>query len=148
MNLALAWAEAYQQVKPGVSIAVTGGGTGTGIAALMNGTVDIANASRDMSAEEFAAARAAGIEPVEIPVAIDALAVIVHPDNPIDRLTIPSLPISSQAASPTGRRLAATTRPSFCSPARRTPARMSTSSKRSSGRVTRTTRTSSRRKPC
>ncbi|HOA22980.1 MAG TPA: phosphate ABC transporter substrate-binding protein [Aggregatilineales bacterium] len=91
VNLALAWAEAYQQVKPEVSIAVTGGGTGTGIAALINGTVDIANASREMSAEEFEAARAAGVEPVEIPVAIDALAVIVHPDNPVDRLTIPQL---------------------------------------------------------
>lgn len=91
VNLALAWAEAYQQVEPGVSIAVTGGGSGTGIAALMNGTVDIANASRDMSAEEIDAARANGIEPVEIVVAIDALAVIVHPDNPVDQLTIPQL---------------------------------------------------------
>src|SRR5262245_32201742 len=79
VNLALAWAEQYREVDPTVSIAVTGGGTGTGIAALINGTVDIANASRQMKEDEIAAARANGIEPVEVPVAIDALAVIVHP---------------------------------------------------------------------
>ena len=46
VNVALAWAEAYREIEPDVSIAVTGGGSGTGIAALINGTVDIANASR------------------------------------------------------------------------------------------------------
>ncbi len=91
VNLALAWAEAYQKVHPDVSIAITGGGTGTGIAALINGTVDIANASRRMKQEEIEAAQANGIEPVEFEVAIDALAVIVHPDNPVDRLTIDQL---------------------------------------------------------
>ena len=91
VNLALAWAEAYREVDPSLSIAVTGGGSGTGIAALINGTVDIANASRQMKAEEIAAARENGIEPVEFTVAIDALAVIVHPDNPVSRLTIDQL---------------------------------------------------------
>ncbi len=91
VNLALAWAEAYQQVNPNVSIAVTGGGSGTGIAALINGTVDIANSSRRMSEEEIAAARANGIEPYEIPVAIDALAVIVNRQNPVSELTIDQL---------------------------------------------------------
>lgn len=91
VNLALAWAERYRQIKPDVSIAVTGGGSGTGIAALINGTVDIANASRQMKEDEIAAARANGIEPVEFTVAIDALAVIVHPDNPVSRLTIDQL---------------------------------------------------------
>ena len=91
VNLALAWAEAYHQIDPGMSIAVTGGGSGTGIAALINGTVDIANASRQMKAEEIAAAQANGIDPVEFSVAIDALAVIVHPDNPVSRLTIEQL---------------------------------------------------------
>lgn len=91
VNLALAWAEAYQQVRPDVAIAVTGGGTGTGIAALINGTVDVANASRRMKDEEVAQAQANGINPVEIAVAVDALAVIVHPDNPVDRLTIDQL---------------------------------------------------------
>ncbi len=91
VNLALAWAEAYQQVQPDVPIAVTGGGSGTGIAALINGTVDIANASRQMTDQEIAQAHANGIDPVEIPVAVDALAVIVHPDNPISQLTIDQL---------------------------------------------------------
>jgi len=91
VNLALAWAEAYHQINPGVSIAVTGGGSGTGIAALINGTVDIANASRQMKAEEIAAAQANGIAPVEFTVAIDALAIIVHPDNPVSQLTIRQL---------------------------------------------------------
>jgi len=91
VNLALAWAEAYREVKPDVDIAVTGGGSGTGIASLINGTVDIANASRGMKEEEIEDARGNGIEPVEFEVAIDALAVVVHPDNPIDRLTIDQL---------------------------------------------------------
>src|SRR5512136_200767 len=65
VNLALAWAEAYGQTHPEVEIAVTGGGSGTGIAALINGTVDMANASRPIKDEERAAAEANGIEPVE-----------------------------------------------------------------------------------
>jgi phosphate transport system substrate-binding protein len=89
--LALAWAEARQAVNPNVSVAVTGGGTGTGIAALINGTADIANASRVINEEETAAAQANGFEPVEIPVAIDALAVVVHPSNPVSELTISQL---------------------------------------------------------
>ena len=88
VNLALAWAEAYQQVQPAVQVSVTGGGTGTGMAALINGTVDIANASRRIKPEERSAAEANGISPVEFVVARDAIAVIVHPDNPVDRLTI------------------------------------------------------------
>jgi len=91
VNLALAWSEAYREVQPEVDIAVTGGGSGTGIASLINGTVDIANASRAMKDEEIAAARKNGIEPVEFQVAIDALAVVVHPDNPVGKLTIDQL---------------------------------------------------------
>ena len=91
VNVALAWAENYRLVEPDVSIAVTGGGSGTGIAALINGTVDIANASREMKESEFEDARANGIEPVEHVVAIDALAVIVHPNNPVSELTIDQL---------------------------------------------------------
>lgn len=88
VNLALAWAEAYRDIQPDVSIAVTGGGSGTGIASLINGTVDIANASREMKDSEIEQARANGIEPVEHLIAIDALAVIVNPENPVDQLTI------------------------------------------------------------
>ncbi len=88
VNLALAWAEAYMAQHPHVRISVTGGGSGTGIAAMINGTVDIANASRAMSPEEIEKARANGIEPVEFVVAGDAIAVVVHPSNPVDRLTL------------------------------------------------------------
>ena len=91
VNVALAWAEAYREVEPDVAIAVTGGGSGTGIAALINGTVDIANASRAMKDSEIEDARANGIEPVEHIVAIDALAIIVHPDNPVSELSIQQL---------------------------------------------------------
>jgi phosphate transport system substrate-binding protein len=88
VNLALAWAEAYQPDHPEVRISVTGGGSGTGIAALINGTVDIANASRQIKPEERELAEANGITPVEFVVARDAIAVVVNPSNPIDRLTI------------------------------------------------------------
>jgi phosphate transport system substrate-binding protein len=88
VNLALAWAEKYQEIHPDVRISVTGGGSGTGIAALINGTVDIANASRSISAEELATARSNNIEPVEFTVARDAIGIIVNPRNPVDRLTI------------------------------------------------------------
>ena len=91
VNLALAWAEARMKKHPEVRISVTGGGSGTGIAALINGTVDIANASREMKPEEIEAARANGVEPVEHTVARDAIAVVVHPSNPVDGLTIAQL---------------------------------------------------------
>jgi phosphate transport system substrate-binding protein len=91
VNLALAWAEKYQPENPGVSISVTGGGSGTGIAALINGTVDIANASRAMKDEEKQQAEANGIPPVEFVVARDAIAVIVNPHNPVSELTLQQL---------------------------------------------------------
>ncbi len=88
VNLALAWAEEYMRLHPEVRISVTGGGSGTGIAAMINGTVDIANASRKMKPEEIAAAEANGISPMEFVVARDAIAVVVNPSNPVDALTI------------------------------------------------------------
>ena len=91
VNLALAWAEAYIELRPEVRISVTGGGSGTGIAAMINGTVNIANASRAMKPEEIAAAEANGITPVEFVVARDAIAVVVHPSNLVDRLTLPQI---------------------------------------------------------
>jgi phosphate transport system substrate-binding protein len=91
VNLALAWAEAYQKVDTGVRISVSGGGTGTGLAALINGTTDIANASRKIKAEEISDARKNGIEPYEIEIARDAIAVIVHRDNPVQHLTLPQI---------------------------------------------------------
>lgn len=91
VNIALAWAESYREIEPDVSIAVTGGGSGTGIAALINGTVDIANASRAMKEDEIEDAQANGIDPVEHVVAIDALAIITNLDNPVSELTIEQL---------------------------------------------------------
>lgn len=88
VNLALAWAETYMAQNPQVRISVTGGGSGTGIAALINDTVDIANASRAIKPEELDEARTKGVEPVEIAVAQDAIAVVVNPANPIDQLTV------------------------------------------------------------
>jgi phosphate transport system substrate-binding protein len=88
VNLALAWAERYQAQHPDVRISVTGGGSGTGIAALLNGTVDIANASRQIKPEEIQAAQSKGVDPVEFIIARDAIAVIVHPENPVSQLTL------------------------------------------------------------
>ncbi len=88
VNLALAWAEQYQSLHPDIRISVTGGGSGTGIAALINGTVGIANASRKISADELKQAEAKGIKPVEHVIARDAIAVIVNPNNPINQLTL------------------------------------------------------------
>lgn len=91
VNLALAWAERYQDSREGVRISVTGGGSGTGIAALLNNTVDLANASRQIKSEEISKARENDVEPVEFVVARDAIAVIVHPQNPVNALTLPQL---------------------------------------------------------
>ncbi len=88
VNLALAWAENYMGAHPEVRVSVTGGGSGTGIAAMINGTVDIANASRAMKDEERSAANANGIQPLEHAVALDAIAVVVHPSNPVNGLTL------------------------------------------------------------
>jgi len=88
VNLALAWAEKYQAEHPDIRISVTGGGSGTGIAALVNGTVDIANASRKIKDEEIAEAKSKGINPVEHIIARDAIAVIVNPKNPVNQLTL------------------------------------------------------------
>ena len=91
VNVAQAWAEAYKEKNPDVAVAVSGGGSGTGIAALLNGTVDIANASRKMKASEIEQARAKGIEPKEWVVGYDALAVYIHKDNPKTDWTLAEL---------------------------------------------------------
>ena len=91
VNVAQAWAEAYQQVDPTVMVAVSGGGSGTGIAALINGTADIANSSRELKPEEIEQARQAGHDPVEHIVGYDALAVYLNPANPVDTLNFAQL---------------------------------------------------------
>ena len=88
VNLALAWAERYQALHPDIRVSVTGGGSGTGLSSLINGTVDIANASRAIKAEEIDLAKGQGFTPLEFVVARDAIAVIVNPENPIQRLTL------------------------------------------------------------
>lgn len=88
VNLALAWAEAYSALYPETRLSVTGGGSGTGIAALINGTADIANASRRIKAEETANAQSNDISPQEHVVARDAIAIVAHPSNPVDTLSI------------------------------------------------------------
>lgn len=92
VNLAQAWAEVYHEVKADVSIEVSGGGSGVGIAALMRGTVDMANSSRDMKdSERESAKKSTGKEPKEITVGFDALAVYVHKDNPLEEITFEQL---------------------------------------------------------
>ncbi|MBN1611145.1 MAG: phosphate ABC transporter substrate-binding protein [Polyangiaceae bacterium] len=91
VNVAQAWAEEYKKVKPSVAVAVTGGGSGTGISALINGTVQIANASRAMKDKELEAAKAKGFAPVQHVVGYDALAVFVHKDNPKREVTVEEL---------------------------------------------------------
>ncbi len=91
VNVAQAWAEAYRVANPNVAVAVTGGGSGTGISAMIDGTVDIANSSRRMREEEIEAAQANGQNPIEYIVGFDALAVFLHADNPITQMSIEQL---------------------------------------------------------
>jgi phosphate transport system substrate-binding protein len=89
VNLAQAWAEEYRKVAPDVSVEVSGGGSGVGIAALVKGTIDIANASRNMKPEEIETAKKnTGKEPKEFIVGYDALAIYVHKDNPLNEITL------------------------------------------------------------
>jgi phosphate transport system substrate-binding protein len=89
--LSVVWAEDFMKVNPGVSIAVSGPGSGVGIAALIDGTTDICQASREIKSAEIEQAQANGVEPYEIQVATDALSVVVHPSNPVSELTIAQL---------------------------------------------------------
>jgi ABC-type phosphate transport system substrate-binding protein len=92
VNLAQAWAETYTEKYPQVSPEVAGGGSGTGIAGLIDGKVQIANASRDMKpAEEELAQKKQGEAPTVIIVALDALAVYVHKENPLTEISIADL---------------------------------------------------------
>lgn len=89
VNLAQSWAEEYARIDPSVSIEVSGGGSGTGIASLINGTVDIANSSRKLEAKERdRALQETGKEPKEYIVGYDALAVFVHRENPLESITL------------------------------------------------------------
>lgn len=92
LMLAQAWAESYAKVNADVVVEVSGGGSGQGIAALVNGTIDIANSSRNLKPEEARQARAnTGKDPLEFVVGYDALAVFVHRDNPLEEISIAQL---------------------------------------------------------
>lgn len=85
------WAEVYQNKHKGVAIQVTGGGSGTGIAALINGTCNIANSSRDIKGSERKLALSNGIDVKEFKVALDGICVVVHRDNPVNELSMEQL---------------------------------------------------------
>ncbi|MBI4325709.1 MAG: phosphate ABC transporter substrate-binding protein [Chloroflexi bacterium] len=92
VNLAQAWAEEYAKVVPSVSVEVSGGGSGIGVAALINGTCDIANCSRKFEPEEVEKAKTRhGHEPKEYLVGYDALSIYVHPSNPLSEISIEEL---------------------------------------------------------
>jgi len=91
VNLGQAWAEKYMEKNPGDFVAVTGGGSGTGLSSLISGTCDIAMSSRNIKDKEIALAKQKGINPFEIKVALDGLAVVVNPANPVSKLTLDQL---------------------------------------------------------
>jgi phosphate transport system substrate-binding protein len=91
VNLGQAWSEKYMEANPGDFIAVTGGGSGTGLSSLISGSCDIAMSSRNIKEKEIGLANAKGINPNEIKVALDGLAVVVNPANTINSLTLDQL---------------------------------------------------------
>ncbi len=91
VNVAQAWAEEYKKVDPSIAIAVSGGGSGTGISAMLNGTVDIANSSRAIKEKETKLAESKGIHPLEHTVGYDALAVYLHTANPLKEISMEQL---------------------------------------------------------
>lgn len=88
VRLGQRWAEEYMKLHPETVIQVSGGGSGTGIAALLNGTVDVCQASRDMKAQEYTAAEEKGIKTYRVAVALDGIAVFVNDANPVKELTL------------------------------------------------------------
>ncbi len=91
VNLGQAWAEKYMEKNPNEFIAVTGGGSGTGLSSLISGTCDIAISSRNIKEKEITLAKQKGVNPFEIKVALDGLAVVVNPKNPVSKLTADQL---------------------------------------------------------
>jgi phosphate transport system substrate-binding protein len=86
------WAEEFMRKHPETTVQVTGGGSGTGISALINGTTDVCEASRAMKdAEKKQLSEKAGAPPVEIPVAKDGLSVYVHESNPLTEISMADL---------------------------------------------------------
>jgi len=91
VNVVQYLAEEFMKKNPYIFVAVTGGGSGVGIASLINKTTDIASASRRMKKKEIEIAKKRGVNPYEIVVGYDGIAVIVNKNNPVDKLTIKQL---------------------------------------------------------
>ena len=91
VHLVSNWAEAFMKKRPDLEVSVTGGGSGTGIAALLNGTTDICASSRKIKDKELNLAIQKNIHPNEIAVAIDGIAIVINPANSIDELTMQQL---------------------------------------------------------
>jgi len=92
LNLAAAWAEAYDRIDPDVSVEVSGGGSGQGAAALINGTCDLANCSRKLEAREIEEIRnRRTLDAMEFIAGFDALSIFVHPNNPLEEISIEEL---------------------------------------------------------
>ena len=88
VHLTSAWAQEYSAAHADAEVAVTGGGSGTGVSAMLNGSTDICMSSRDISESERSAAEGLGLDVRQFDVALDGIAVVVHPSNPINALTI------------------------------------------------------------
>lgn len=91
LEVAGAWAQAYHDVHPAVIVSVSGGGSGTGVASLISGDVDIANCSRALTKDEIELAEKHGHSPVQHKVGYDGIAIYVHKDNPIQSITLDQL---------------------------------------------------------
>lgn len=91
VRLGQRWAEEYMKKNPGVTVQVSGGGSGTGIAALINGTTDICEASRDMKPKEYKIAKKRGVKPYRISVALDGIAVYLNKNNSVTELSLAQL---------------------------------------------------------
>lgn len=88
LNLVQRLAEAYSAANPDATVSVTGGGSGVGISAIINGECDIANASRSIKSKEVYDAKSNGVNPREFAIAIDGLCIVVNADSPVDQLTV------------------------------------------------------------
>jgi phosphate transport system substrate-binding protein len=88
VELVGAWAKKFMAHNPKIEVTVIGGGSGKGIAALLDGSADIANASRTMSGEEKSLAKKRGVRPVEYIVGLDGIAIIVNPANTVKALSM------------------------------------------------------------
>lgn len=91
VNLAQAWSEKYMEINQADFVAVTGGGSGTGMASLISGSCDIAMSSREIKKKEIDLAKLKNIVPFEMKVALDGIAVVVNPKNSISKLTLDQL---------------------------------------------------------